>query len=170
MPHLKEDSPSLAVFEVLVELGDTNIALEFFRRYEGRYLHFCKLYRLKKRMLDECMRKDFETGKYTYERLGQKYGTVKTEAWQKVNNPSVNAKLSLELFHSVCELLGEEKAEEMFERFAGNTIILCKMDNLLREERNDRIRELYKKGVHKNDLAAMFKIGRRYLHTIIHGT
>lgn len=160
--NLSDNNTSIALFERLVAIGGIDVAIEFFRKYEGRYVYFCPSERIKKRCIAEEVRKEFNTGKWRYQDLAERYGVHKLDINQMVNYPRKTAIRSVELFNSMAELIGTEKTLELFDVFRAG-FVLCKIGSLLYKERNERIVSLYKKEVDVNDIATMFNLN---VHTV----
>jgi len=165
--RLTEDSTSLAIFEALVEYSNVDTALAFFKRYEGRRVYFSTSKKIKERAIHACIRKEYATGNYKYTELARKYGKPTERVWRLINNPSKHSVRAVEMYNYLCDLLGDEKALKMYDRFHGNDVVVCRISSLLLEERDIRMCKLYKKGVSVDELAMMFKLGVRQVYKVL---
>ena len=165
--ELTPDSPSRMVYDTIVEVAGVNVAMEFFRRYEGTFVHFCKLKTIDTIDLQVKIRKEWQKGRLTINEIAKKFDVRYANAVSIIYRKTRDRKLlpKVAFYDELVEFMGEKIARELFFRMNSYCGALCRIATLLKKQRNEQIFKERKKD--KNYLAKKWKLSYHTVYTII---
>ena len=165
--ELTPDSPSRMVYDTIVDVAGVNVAMEFFRRYEGLFVYFCKLKTIDTIDLQVRIRKEWQKGRLTIKEIAKKFNVHPSNAASVLYRKTRDRKTlpAVAFFDEVVELMGEKIARELFFRMNSYCGALCRISTLLKKQRNEQIYKERKKT--KNYLAKKWNLSTLTVYTII---